>query len=94
MTQPRARGQEKRLWDTPARVGQRRMNLLVPSDQVPTIVDVRCGCTDVLHPRMRAGHCGPQADRVRRARIRALQEPEAQAMAVGRIGTMVPPGSL
>src|SRR5438876_2923499 len=44
----------------------------------PTIVDVRCGC---------AAHRSPQADRVRRARIRALQEPEAQAIAVGRIGT-------
>src|SRR2546428_10636134 len=59
---------------------------MVPSDQVPTIVDVGCGCTDVLPPRMRAAHRSPQADRVRRARIGALQEPEAQAIAVGRIG--------
>src|SRR5438552_15662443 len=54
------------------------MNPMVPSDHVPTIVEVRCGC---------AAHRSPQADRVRRARIRALQEPEAQAIAVGRIGT-------
>src|SRR5438552_3266547 len=72
------------LWDTPARPGQRRMNLLVPSDQVPTIVDVRCGRADVLHPRVRARHRHPQADRIGRVRIRALQEPEAQAIAVGR----------
>src|SRR5439155_904360 len=60
------------------------MNLLVPSDQVPTIVDVRCGRTDVLLPRMRAGHCHPQAHRIGRTRIRAPQEPQAQAIAVGR----------
>src|SRR5205823_1543900 len=72
------------LWDTPARVGQLRMNLLVPSDQVPTIVDVRRRRGDVLHPRVRAGHRHPQAHRFRRARIRTLQEPQAQAIAVGR----------
>src|SRR6266550_4889683 len=60
------------------------MNLLVPSDQVPTIVDVRCGRTDVLLPRVRAGHCHPQAHRIGRTRIRAPQEPQAQAIAVGR----------
>src|SRR5213596_1441671 len=72
------------LRNTPARPGQRRMNLLVPSDQVPTIVDVRCGRADVLHPRVRAGHCHPQAHRIARGRIRTIQEPEAQAIAVGR----------
>src|SRR6266851_9300391 len=76
------------LRNAPACPRQLRMNLMVPSDQVPTIVDVGCGCTDVLHPRMRAAHCGPQADRVRRARIRALQETEAEAIAVGRIGSI------
>src|SRR3989442_13527805 len=67
------------LRNAPACPRQLRMNLMVPADQVPTIVDVRCGC---------AAHRSPQADRVCRARIRALQEPEAQAIAVGRIGTI------
>src|SRR3989442_3145438 len=72
------------LRNTPACPGQLRMNLLVPSDQIPTIVDVRCGCTDVLHSRVRAAHRRPQAHRLGRARIRTVQEPEAEAITVGR----------
>src|SRR5437762_12155358 len=72
------------LRNTPGCSGQRRMNLLVPSDQIPTIVDVRCGRTDVLHPRVRAAHRCPQAHRLGRARIRTVQEPEAEAITVGR----------
>src|SRR6266478_2147994 len=81
MTRPRTRCEDERVvqWNAPACPGQLRMNPMVPSDQVPTIVDVRCGC---------AAHRSPQADRVRRARIHARQEPEAQAIAVGRIGTI------
>src|SRR2546427_603659 len=81
MTRPRTRCEDERVvqWNAPACPRQLRMNLMVPADQVPTSVDVRCGC---------AAHRSPQADRVCRARIRALQEPEAQAIAVGRIGTI------
>src|SRR5213593_4579409 len=76
------------LRNTPACPGELRMNLLVPSDQVPTIIDVRCGRGDVLYPRVRAGHRHPQAHRIGRVRIRALQEPEAQPIAVGRFGAI------
>src|SRR5262245_36511752 len=74
------------------RLLERGVNLLIAPDEITAVVDVRRHRSHGLHARMGAAHGGAERDHVRRVRIGAVEEPEPQAVAIGRGRPIRPAG--